>query len=69
MSVKSLGTDEGAADAIKKFNGADFEGRSLTVNEARPVAPREGGGGGGSRFDGYEARPRGHGSRRPRFDR
>src|SRR6266567_7088544 len=41
-----MSSDQEAADAIKKFNGADFEGRSLTVNEARPMVPREGGGGG-----------------------
>ena len=41
-----MSTDQEAADAITKFNGADFEGRSVTVNEARPMAPREGGGGG-----------------------
>ena len=41
-----MSTDQEAASAITKFNGADFEGRSLTVNEARPMAPREGGGGG-----------------------
>src|SRR5215468_4129724 len=41
-----MSTEQEAAGAISKFNGADFEGRSLTVNEARPMAPREGGGGG-----------------------
>lgn len=41
-----MSTDAEAADAIAKFNGADYEGRTLTVNEARPMAPREGGGGG-----------------------
>jgi len=41
-----MATDQEAADAITKFNGADFDGRSVTVNEARPMAPREGGGGG-----------------------
>lgn len=45
-----MSTEREAADAIKKFNGADFEGRSLTVNEARPMPPREGAG--GRRFDG-----------------
>ena len=42
-----MSTDEEAADAVNKFNGADYEGRPMTVNEARPMAPREGGGGGG----------------------
>jgi len=40
-----MSSDEEAAQAIARFNGADFEGRSLTVNEARPMAPRESGGG------------------------
>ena len=42
-----MSTEQEATAAINKFNGADFEGRSLTVNEARPMAPREGGFGGG----------------------
>ena len=42
-----MGTDQEAQDAIAKFNGAELEGRALTVNEARPMVPREGGGGGG----------------------
>jgi RNA recognition motif-containing protein len=46
-----MSTEQEAADAITKFSGADFEGRSLTVNEARPMAPRDGGGG-GRRFGG-----------------
>lgn len=50
-----MSTDAEAADAIEKFNGADYDGRKITVNEARPQAPREnrggfgGGGGGGGR--------------------
>ena len=39
---------EEAEAAIESLNGADFHGRSLTVNEARPREER-GGGGGGSR--------------------
>jgi RNA recognition motif-containing protein len=42
-----MSTEQEAAAAISKFNGADFEGRALTVNEARPMAPRDSGGGGG----------------------
>jgi cold-inducible RNA-binding protein len=41
-----MSTEQEAQNAITKFNGADFDGRSLTVNEARPMVPREGGGGG-----------------------
>ncbi len=50
-----MGTDEEAAKAIAELNGADFGGRALTVNEARPMAPREsrgGFGGGGGRGNG-----------------
>jgi RNA recognition motif-containing protein len=42
-----MSSDAEAADAISKFNGADYEGRAMTVNEAKPMAPREGGGGRG----------------------
>lgn len=43
--VEMSSPDE-AADAISKLNGTDLNGRPLTVSEARPQAPREGGGGG-----------------------
>ena len=33
-----------ARAAIEALNGQDYEGRALTVNEARPRAPRDGGG-------------------------
>jgi len=39
--------DEDAERVITALNGKDFMGRPLTVNEARPQAPREGGGRGG----------------------
>ncbi len=42
-----MSTDEEASAAINKLNGADMGGRQLTVNEAKPQAPREGGRGGG----------------------
>lgn len=35
-----MSTDEEAQKAIELFNGKEFEGRNLTVNEARPMAPR-----------------------------
>ena len=38
-----ISTDEEAANAITKFNGMDFDGRSLTINEARPIVRRDGG--------------------------
>jgi RNA recognition motif-containing protein len=42
-----MSSDEEAAAAINKLNGTDMGGRQLTVNEAKPQAPREGGRGGG----------------------
>ena len=36
-----------AEEAIQKLNGSQLEGRTLTVNEAKPQQPRTGGGGGG----------------------
>lgn len=47
-----MSTDEEAAEAIKKFNEADCDGRPMTVNEAKPMAPREGGRGGGGGYGG-----------------
>ena len=47
-----MANDEDAEKAIQMWNGKDFEGRKLTVNEARPLeprAPRRGGFGGGNR--------------------
>lgn len=47
-----MSTDEDAQKAISMFNGNEFEGRKLTVNEARPMEarpPRTGGFGGGDR--------------------
>ena len=49
-----MATPEEAAVAIEQFNGKDFGGRSLTVNEAKPRADRgAGGGGGGGGRGGY----------------
>lgn len=44
--------DDGAKEAIDALNGTDLEGRSLTVNEARPKENRGPGGGGGGRGGG-----------------
>lgn len=35
-----MSTDEEAAKAIEMFDGKEFEGRALKVNEARPMVPR-----------------------------
>jgi cold-inducible RNA-binding protein len=37
--VEMTNNDE-ADKAIEMFHGKDFEGRTLTVNEARPLEPR-----------------------------
>src|SRR5689334_17577040 len=42
-----MSTDAEAQTAISKLNGADYEGRAMTVNEAKPMVPRENRGGGG----------------------
>ena len=49
--------DDDAVKAIDLWNGKDFGGRTLTVNEARPMEPRRdnrgsGGGGGGGGWSG-----------------
>ena len=52
-----MATPEGAAAAIEQFNGKEFGGRTLTVNEARPRVERGGYGGGAG----------GGGNREPRW--
>ncbi len=44
--VEMASREEGLA-AIEQFNGQDYNGRNLTVNEARPREERGGGGRGG----------------------
>ncbi|HEX8845677.1 MAG TPA: RNA-binding protein [Pyrinomonadaceae bacterium] len=46
--VEMSSKEEGAA-AIAQLNGKEIQGRSLTVNEAKPRENRNGGGGGGGR--------------------
>jgi RNA recognition motif-containing protein len=49
-----MGSDQEAQAAISALNGKDHNGRALTVNEAKPRAPRTGGyGGGGGGGGGY----------------
>jgi RNA recognition motif-containing protein len=45
-----MATDQEANAAIQKYNGAEVDGRRLTVNEAKPQAPREDRGGGRNRW-------------------
>ena len=48
--------EDSAEKAIEELDGSEFEGRNLTVNEARPREDRPsrggGGGGGGGGYDG-----------------
>jgi len=44
-----MSSDAEAQTAISKYHGADFGGRAMTVNEAKPMAPRENRGGFGGR--------------------
>ncbi len=49
-----MSTSEEASAAIAALNGTQMDGRTLTVNEAKPQEPRSGGG----RFGGNEQRKR-----------
>lgn len=42
-----MSNDGEGEKAIASLNGKDFDGRALSVNEARPKTERSGGGGGG----------------------
>ena len=54
-----MSTSEEAAAAITALSGSQMDGRTLTVNEAKPMEPRSGGGrSGGGRFGGGEKRNR-----------
>ncbi len=59
-------TEDGARTAIERFHAQPFEGRRLTVNEARPQAPRTGGFGAGG---GAGRGPRGGGGNGGGFNR
>ncbi|HLC25560.1 MAG TPA: RNA-binding protein [bacterium] len=52
-----MSSSEQAKTAIQKLNGTQMDGRTLTVNEAKPQEPRSGGGGFGG----------GRGGRRERY--
>ena len=42
-----MSSDEEAKKAIEMFNGKELDGRTITVNEAKPMEDRPRGGGGG----------------------
>ena len=51
-----MATEEEAQKAIAELNGKELDGRTLTVNEAKPMeprAPRTGGGFGGGNRGGF----------------
>lgn len=56
-------SDEDAKKAIAELNGKELDGRTLTINEARPMQPREDrggfGGGGYNRGGGFRGGDRG----------
>ncbi len=54
-----MSSDDDAQSAIDKLNGSDFGGRSIVVNEARPMEPRESRGGGFNRGGGDRGGSRG----------
>jgi len=47
-----MGTEEEAQAAIAAMNGTEQDGRSITVNEAKPKENRSGGGGGRGGYGG-----------------
>ena len=48
--------DDGGRAAIAKLDQQPFQGRTLTVNEAKPQTRRDGGAGGGGKFGGRSRR-------------
>lgn len=59
-----MATAEEAAAAIEQFNGKDFGGRNLTVNEAKPREDRSGRGGYKGGYGGGGGRDRDRGGDR-----
>ncbi len=45
-----MSSDAEAQTAIQSLDGHSLDGRSIKVNEAKPRAPRPGGGGGGRKW-------------------
>ncbi|MDB6125515.1 MAG: grp [Pedosphaera sp.] len=63
----TMETKEGADAAISTLNGKEWQGRALTVNEARPREERSGGGGGGGGYGGGGGRGGSGGGGRGRY--
>jgi RNA recognition motif-containing protein len=51
-----MSSDDEAQSAIEALNQKELDGRALTVNEARPQAPRDNNRGGGGGFGGGRSR-------------
>lgn len=63
-----MSSEAEASSAIEKLNGTEQSGRAINVSEAKPMAPREGGGRGG--FGGGGPRKSfggGYNDRKPRY--
>ncbi len=45
-----MSSQEEADKAVEMFNGKELDGRAITVNEARPMEPRENRGGSDRRY-------------------
>jgi cold-inducible RNA-binding protein len=48
-----MADEDSANNAIAQFNGQEYDGRNIVVNEARPREDRGGGNGGGRGRGGY----------------
>lgn len=62
-----MSSDAEALAAIEKLHGTEQAGRNMNVSEAKPMAPREGGGGGGHRGGGNRGGFGGGGNRGSRY--
>ena len=67
-----MASDDDATAAISQFNGAEYDGRNMVVNEARPREERSGGGGyragrGGGDRGGYSGDRGGYGGGEERW--
>src|SRR5204863_9265271 len=47
-----MATEDEATAAVAQFNGQEYDGRAMVVNEARPREDRPRGGGGRGNYDG-----------------
>ena len=61
-----MSDDASAREAIEKLNGTEMDGRTITVNEARPREDRPRGGGGGGGRGGSRGGGGGYGGGRDR---